>query len=61
MHKPLNAPSTLFVAALAIAAATAYAMHLTYETHSGIDAVRIPAHYLKSSDPAALLARPYDD
>ena len=57
MHKPLNAPSTLFVAAIAFAAATAYAMHLTYETHSGIDAVRIPAHYLKSSDPSTFVTR----
>jgi hypothetical protein len=61
MHKTLSTHTTFLVAIFATAAATAYAMYLTYETHAGIDAVAIPAHYLKSSDPAAFLMRQGDD
>ena len=61
MHKPMSTYNTLVVAVVAVVAATAYAMHLTYETHSGIDAVTVPAYYLKSSDPATILVRQDND
>jgi hypothetical protein len=47
MHKPMDTYTTLLVAVFATAAATAYALYLTYETHATIDAVAVPAHYLE--------------
>jgi hypothetical protein len=44
MHKPMGARSTAWITALAIAFATAYALHESYEELTHIDGVSIPEH-----------------
>ena len=44
MYKPMSTRSTAWVAALAIAFATAYALHKSYEELTHIDGVSIPEH-----------------
>jgi hypothetical protein len=47
MHEPMGARSTLWIAAIVTAAATAYALHETYVAHTSIDGVPVPARYLE--------------